>query len=259
MKTFKTRKYTVDTGRPGVAPLTLAVLTDLHGIRYGEGNSTLVREILNGKPDVVLVLGDMLNRMDEDSRQAAEELFVDLALCVPVYYALGNHEYSLKCSAPEAYQAYEDRLVAAGIRFLHNENQLLIIKDTPIRLYGLELPLIYYKKPFPPKLSGKTMQELIGKPDPNAYNILLAHSPKFGEVYFQWGADLILCGHYHGGMIRFSERIGLISPYFHPFPRFCCGMTRRNNQTMVVSPGLGEHTIPIRIHNPRELLFLTCS
>ena len=39
---------------------------------------------------------------------------------------------------------------------------------------------------------------MIGEPGKNGMQILLAHNPKYGNAYFDWGADMILCGHYHG-------------------------------------------------------------
>ena len=100
------------------------------------------------------------------------------------------------------------------------------------------------------------MEELMGKPDPEAINILLAHNPKYGRTYFRWGADLILSGHYHGGVLRFSRHVGAISSQFIPFPKYCCGDFYKNGKCMIVSAGLGEHTVPLRIHNPRELIFI---
>ena len=41
---------------------------------------------------------------------------------------------------------------------------------------------------FSPKLTSEKMEELMGKPDPEAINILLAHNPKYGRTYFRWGA-----------------------------------------------------------------------
>ena len=109
---------------------------------------------------------------------------------------------------------------------------------------------------FPPKLTSEKMEELMGKPDPEAINILLAHNPKYGRTYFRWGADLILSGHYHGGVLRFSRHVGAISSQFIPFPKYCCGDFYKNGKCMIVSAGLGEHTVPLRIHNPRELIFI---
>ena len=100
------------------------------------------------------------------------------------------------------------------------------------------------------------MEELIGKPEDNGMQILLAHNPKYGKTYFEWGADLILSGHYHGGVVRLSEHYGLSSPQYLFLPPFCCGDFHKGDQHMIVSAGLGEHTIPLRIHNPRELLLI---
>ena len=60
----------------------------------------------------------------------------------------------------------------------------------------------------------------------------------------------------HGGVLRFSRHIGTISPQLMPFPRYCCGDFYQDGQCMIVSAGLGEHTMPLRIHNPRELIFI---
>ena len=86
--------------------------------------------------------------------------------------------------------------------------------------------------------------------------ILLAHNPYFSKVYFQWGADLTVSGHYHGGIVRLTEHVILASPYFHPFPRYGAGDYHREGRHLYVSAGMGEHSIPFRIHNPRELLIV---
>ena len=73
--------------------------------------------------------------------------------------------------------------------------------------------------------------------------MLLAHNPKYGDVYFEWGADFIFSGHYHGGILRFNEHHGLTCPQYLLFPPYCCGDFHRQEQHMIVSAGLGEHTI----------------
>ena len=50
--------------------------------------------------------------------------------------------------------------------------------------------------------------------------VLLAHNPKYGKTYYEWGADMILSGHYHGGVVRFSEHHGLSSPQYLVLPPF---------------------------------------
>ena len=68
--------------------------------------------------------------------------------------------------------------------------------------------------------------------------------------------EQILSGHYHGGVLRLDQNHGLTCPQYLLFPPFCCGEFKKGKQHMIVSAGLGEHTIPVRIHNPRELVLI---
>ena len=154
------------------------------------------------------------------------------------------------------YQEYEKELKTAGsISCIMNPAACKVGKPA-LTVYGLEIPLIYYKKPFSPQLKREEVRELIGEPSSDSLNILLAHSPKYGDTYFDWGADLILSGHYHGGIVRLGRHNGLLSPQLHPFPKFCCWRFPQEGSAYAVSAGAGNNTIPVRIHNPRELLMV---
>lgn len=258
MKDFITRHYQIKSEKLSGTRLRFAFLTDLHGLVFGEENEDLISAIYRENPDLILTAGDMLKRNDAETCESAETLLGTLAKKFPVYYTLGNHEYKHFIDHDEIYMEYEKRLEESGVRFLHNQSVVLKKNGKKIRIYGLELPLEYYRKPFPLKLSVEDMQNWIGETKEDCFHILLAHNPIFGRVYMDWGADLILSGHYHGGLVRFSENIGLLSSFGHPFPKYCCGKFERGPQNMLVSAGLGEHSVPIRIHNPRELLIVTC-
>lgn len=260
MKTFRTKNYEICSPKiRDTIGARFAVMTDLHGLEFGDGNRELLSAVCRHKPDAVLVLGDMIIREEPDSLLRARALLTELAQKYPVFYALGNHEY--KNFTTEKYRAqyleYEDSLEQAGVRFLHNEQAVMEIAGTVFTFHGLELPLIYYHKPHSPRLSLREMEALIGTPSSEGVHVLLAHNPKYGKTYFAWGADLILSGHYHGGVVRLGEHKGLTSPQFFLFPPYCCGDFRKGDRQMIVSAGLGEHTIPVRINNPRELLIIT--
>ena len=258
MKTFKTKTYYIPIKKlKGQDSVKLAFLSDLHGLMFGEENEELLRRIILGAPDAVLVGGDMAYSSNEDSLEMTTGFLCRLAKELPVYYALGNHESRMMAdpAMQEKYFRFEDLLSDAGTCFLHNRHVSMKIHGTDFVFYGLELPLEYYRKPKPPSLSLMEMETLIGSPSKEGIQVLLAHNPRYGNTYFSWGADLIFSGHYHGGVVRFTENRGLISPHFQLFPGFCCGEYRRGKSHMIVSAGLGEHTIPVRIHNPRELVF----
>lgn len=259
MKTFRKKSYEIEisklTGRQNVK---FAVLSDLHGLEFGTDNQELYDAIMEEQPDAVMILGDMFVRSELSTMCQAEKLLIRLSEHFPVLYALGNHEYTLleREDARDEYLAYERRLTNAGICFLHNEHAGMEIRGTDFVFYGLEIPMEYYKKPKSPMLSLTEMEKLIGTPYMDGVHVLLAHNPKYGHTYLSWGADLILSGHYHGGVLRISEHYGLTCPQFLLFPPYCCGDFHEGGSHMIVSAGLGEHTIPLRIRNPRELLMV---
>ena len=269
MKTFQIHKYeAVSPKLPRGRRITFAMVADLHGFCYGEEQSLLLKAVLSSGSDMVLCGGDMILRTDAESFTPALDFFRGLSGKLPVYISMGNHEERLwqeslegcpkGADSPAAgYMAYEEALLETGAYLLKNERFAVEHMGVRLDIAGLSLPLAYYRKPFPPRLKPDQVEGYLGKAAGDRFQILLAHDPRFSSCYFSWGADLTLAGHYHGGLVRFSENICLASPYFSPFPRYAVGEFRRGSQYLYVSPGLGEHSVPIRIHNPRELLIVT--
>ena len=73
------------------------------------------------------------------------------------------------------------------------------------------------------------------------------------DNYAAWGADLTVSGHLHGGIIRIPGIGGVISPQAKLFPKYDAGHFRKDGKDLIVSRGLGTHTVNIRIFNPAEL------
>ena len=86
---------------------------------------------------------------------------------------------------------------------------------------------------------------------------MLAHNPEYFANYAKYGADLILSGHVHGGVVRLPFVGGCASPAIRLFPKYSDGLYTLQNKKMVVSCGLGSHTIPMRIFNPGELTVIS--
>lgn len=261
MKKFRTKTYEINSPKlKGKKGLRFVLLADLHGLAFGEDNCELMEKIRECRPDAVLCAGDMLVRCFPETVQTAERLLCSLAGEFPVFLSLGNHECRMRGQEElgRIYRAYEQRLMDSGVQVLHNECRTLQLKGTQVHFHGLELPMKYYHKPNSPRLSQAELEHLLGRPGKEGFHVLLAHNPKYGKAYFSWGADLTVSGHYHGGIVRLSEHHGLSCPQFLFLPPFCCGDFHKKNQHMVVSAGLGEHTVPLRIHNPRELLVIDC-
>ena len=101
------------------------------------------------------------------------------------------------------------------------------------------------------------LRDSLGEPSKEEYHILMAHSPNYPEAYAAWGADVILAGHFHGGTIRLPFLGALMSPDFQLFPRYAHGrFDLAGGGVMLVSSGLGVHSVRLRINNPPELVVL---
>lgn len=260
MKRFKIKTYRICSEKIGHRHIRLVFLSDLHSMCFGEENGRLLQAVEEAAPDLVLVGGDMMIAGLSPCLHVAGDLLSALVERSPVYYAFGNHEHRLMEEEDrygDGLRKLCDDLCSRGVRILRNENAQVEIGDgMPLVIWGWDGEERFYKKLRPIAMERGYLDRTLGSPWAGAYHILLAHNPQFARSYFSWGADLILSGHYHGGVCRFSENRGLIAPNFHLFPAYCCGAFTQGDQHMVVSPGLGEHTVRFRIHDPRELIVL---
>jgi hypothetical protein len=258
MSEFKIFHYTIESEKlPVGEKFTFVLLADLHNHMYGKENERLVRGIEAQRPDAVLVAGDMLVAHTGRSFAPALDLFRKLRECrLPVFYGNGNHEYRMRIY-PETYGSMYDEYAGAlkdcGVRLLENEKAIFEKNGAAFVIYGFELDRRYYKKLHREAFRQEELTEALGIPDPTRYNILLAHNPVYFDSYAAWGADLTLSGHLHGGIIRIPGIGGIITPQARLFPRYDAGHFRKDGRDLVVSRGLGTHTVNLRIFNPPEL------
>ena len=235
------------------------VLSDLHNKSYGENNKKLLEAIYNLNPDAILIAGDMLTSKPGKSYEVALNLLKELAGKYLIYYGMGNHETRLFLY-PDVYgdmgKEYEKDLNTLGIQLMRNESRE---EEDNIRITGLDMSRAYYKRLKKNPMDSRYLPETLGEAKEETYEILLAHNPDYFEEYAAWGADLVLSGHVHGGMMRLPVLGGVVSPAIRLFPKYDGGLFRQGKSTMILSRGLGMHTIPIRIFNPGELILVTLS
>lgn len=258
---FQTVSYTIQSRRLPKAfdGFRIVHLSDLHGAVFGPDNQLLLQAIRTAAPHLIAMTGDMA-----DDRGNAVSVFTDLcphlaAFC-PVYYVLGNHEAVLPA---DQLSKLTKTLQNLGIQILDNQWQTVSFGGGFIRIYGLVHPLVYYKDPLGEyrrgaHFSAQDTKKALGKPDPASFHLLMAHNPLYFPSYRQWGADLTLSGHVHGGVIRIPGLGGLLSPDLTLFPRYDGGHFEENGKQLIVSRGLGNRTFR-RIHNPPELVVITLS
>ncbi|MEE1250429.1 MAG: metallophosphoesterase [Lachnospiraceae bacterium] len=237
--------------------MNLVMISDLHSHVYGKQNDILWEAVRKQKPDLILIPGDMIVSKKMKSYDVAYQAFRELTKIAPVYFSNGNHEsrpIHKKAPLREAYLSYETSVKELGVHILNNTSETVTVKENNLCISGLEIDLSYYTKGKVVPLEEDFLEKKLGQTGDDDYQILLAHNPMYSEQYVKWGANLTLCGHNHGGLVRLPGIGSLISPQFQLFPKYDAGRFDFHDKTVIVGRGLGTHTFHIRIFNRAELV-----
>ena len=223
----------------------------------------------------------------KESARVLERLTKTLIKIGPICYVDGNHEQTVQLYNPQLYADLKESLSAIGAVQLENETVQLLIHEDP------EYPSEWVFRDSKsidhlPDLNG-TLVTICGITthyywgmteyalaenlhNRNEINVMLCHYPEsviWYDAFDSGGLDLAICGHTHGGLIRFPIVGGMFAPEQGWWPKYDAGQfpiyrdTTWNQYggstsseylgTMIISSGLaGEHGIP-RINNPKEI------
>ena len=217
-------------------------ISDLHNQIFGIDQKGLLKRIKEQKPDIIVVTGDVV-----DSRHTlygiAEKFFEGAVEIAPTYYISGNHEKWLIDANVDKYDSFIQTIEDMGVVYLDNKE----VELGGLRLFGLadwslgtDIEQIF------PKVSDDDNKD--------SFEVLLAHEPQYLKYYSEYGADLVLTGHNHGGQIRIPGKGGLISSEFEIFPKYDAGEFKMGDTTMIISRGLGNSLAPVRINNYPEIV-----
>lgn len=164
----------------------------------------------------------------------------------------GNHEAWLQ--GTESFEQLEDGLKKTGVNVLHDKAVDLNKEGDSIELIGID-DLEFARKEN--GLINKDVKPLLRELDTEGkYSILLSHRPEIFEDYVSSGIELVLTGHAHGGQVRIPFIGGLYAPDQGMFPKYDLGEYKEGNATMIVSRGVGNSIIPVRINNQPELVLV---
>lgn len=236
-------------------PAVLVFLSDLHDNTFGEKNEKLLKEIKRIHPDVVLIGGDtMVTKPGRADLSRTKELLQGISrLSCPVFYANGNHEQRMQRDRGVYGSMYDEfRKLLEEYQVNYLQNKTVQWRDD-IAVSGVDIAWKYYQDFHPDSMVPYYLTRRLGKAESERFQILLAHSPLFFDAYAGWGADLSLAGHFHGGTIRLPGLGGVMTPQYQFFHPFCGGVFEQNGRWMLVSRGLGTHSINIRIGNRPQL------
>ena len=234
-------------------------LSDFHSEGYRDTTEKLIDKVKNINPDIIVMTGDMVS-WDMENIEEAKILVKLLAEIYPIYYVDGNHEHLAEILRLSRYNSFLDFMHELGVTTIKNDCIKLHKGNESINLYGINIPLdsatALYVNKF--QLEKNYVEKTLPKADSEKFNILLAHTPTFIKQYSQWGADLVLAGHMHGGIARIPfTNIGLLSPGRTIFPKYAAGKFKVKDSIMIVNRGIGTSSFKLRIFNNPEITVLT--
>ena len=226
----------------------IAQVSDLHNRRWG---NKLTDRLRDEQPDIIVITGDLVDSRHTDFDAAME--FIDGAKEIaPIYYVTGNHEARLS-----NYKELAQRLADAGVHMMDDTAEQIEKGSAKITLAGLQDPEFVERDPdkgLRESIAATKLGSLLTGDD---YHIVLSHRPELIGGYAEAGADLVFTGHAHGGQVRIPLVGGLIAPNQGFFPEYTEGVYSEGPLDMVVSRGLGNSVIPVRINNMPELVIVT--
>ena len=213
-------------------------ISDLHLDYHVPRHDVLLQTIAELRPDWIFVTGDLLNV--PDGLPHLFRFLGQLRSLAPVYVTLGNHDY------------YSGVPVADFLELSDRHKTHLLINQTiVVPLPAGELCIVGLDDPTTHRADVNCIPHRV----PGRYTVVLAHAPVVLDLLEpSHAADIVLCGHSHGGQWRLGS--------FHPFwlPYGCRGRAHghytHEGQRLYVNRGLGWSLFPLRWNCSPEIVLL---
>ena len=249
--TIGTTRYKITSNRLPVTfkEYKIAQISDLHNSEFGQGNSKIINILKKENPNIIVITGDLVDSSNTDI-DIAIKFIQQAAKIAPCYYVTGNHEAWIG----DLYDELEEQLLDADVTVLHDEMITLSNGKDSIQLVGLDDPDFTDRDTYVRESILDAKLHNIGLEE--GFKLLLSHRPEAYEVYVTHDIDLVLSGHAHGGQFRIPFIGGVIAPNQGFFPKYDAGEYHEANTTMIVSRGIGNSIIPVRINNRPEVVIV---
>lgn len=227
----------VDDLPPSCDGYRIAFLTDTHVASFVRRDfyREIVARVNAFEPDLILFGGDFVTFRRHISL-AAEVLTDGLRAGEAMYAVRGNHDYWA------GIDLLENELAARGVEFLTNRS---------VMLRG-ELPLVGIDEIY---RGTPDVARAFAGIDPEKPCLAISHHPDVIDLLADRRADLLLCGHTHGGQIRFPFFGPVVVPSAHEGD-YAAGFHRVRGVLLYVSRGIGAIP-PLRILCRPEVALFT--
>ena len=228
----------------------VAHVSDLHNAEFGEDNSKLIKMLKDANPDIIAITGDVIDSRRTDI-DISLEFIKEAQKIAPCYYVSGNHEARIS-----EYGILKEKMIKAGVTVLENQTSVITRSNNDIKIIGINDPSFnsdYLLGDEEFVIESQLKKVAQHKDD---FTVLLSHRPEFFELYTDYEIDLVLSGHAHGGQFVVPFLGGLVAPGQGFFPEYDSGLYLEGDTKMIVSRGIGNSIIPIRVNNRPEVILI---
>ena len=225
----------------------ILLISDLHNAPFAD---IIIEHIRNTDPDLIAFTGDMV-QLPHGNAEKAVKIAKAFSDTIPIFAVSGNHEMQNL----EYWQIY-NALFYAGTTWLENDGVSVKRGSDKIRIAGIEDPKHNV-------LTEEHVEEIVEEiheeiHDESLFSILLSHRADLYPYIKNEGADLILSGHLHGGIVRLPFIGGLIDKDDRLFPQYDYGFIQEEGASaMIVSGGCDKNPDKKRFWNPPEIVLIT--
>lgn len=215
-------------------------ISDIHHGPYFslERVRAVVEKINSLKPDIVLLGGDYVHRDKKYIAPVFEELAHVMA---PLFYGavLGNHDHW------ESFDESKNSLLQAHIQYLDNHGYWIQKGRGRIKIGGVgDL-----------WEDSQDLSPIIEDTDESDFVLLVTHNPDFFPLLKNYGIDLVLAGHSHGGQVTLFGIWAPILPIKNK--SYWKGWYGNQFSTLYVTTGIGTVTPPVRFFCRPEIVVIT--
>jgi len=239
----------------------IAVISDLHQMRFGDFNEELAKHIRREFPDYVFFAGDM-GDAEKFNVDAFYDFLDSLGSDIPLIMVPGRDD--LRIGGGTVHRNFAREVEYAGALLLHNTCAELLSDKSKLYVYGFCPPLEPQEDVAAvnwdyAEVSEDDLPNMLGRCPTDAPVLLLAHDPKNFEAYSKWGAQLVISGFMHGGLVRIPHFGGIFSiDGGKLFPKYTGGEYELDDSRMIVNRGLGSPN-GLRFFNAPEITLITLS
>lgn len=243
---LKLTEYEIASSKLSQA-LRVVQIADFH---CAELDERVYEAIRTQKPDLIFVVGDLVNRDDAEIAPALDALETMVAFA-PVYVSLGNHDVT---HSSRFHPDLAEQFRQTGATVLDKEYVDIDVNGQALRIGGI------YGYCLPEKFEEAWDSEshfLSNFQNTDRYTILLAHMPVcwlINDSLDYWDVDCVLSGHTHGGQVILPIIGGLYAPDQGWFPGACAGHFQTDNKHLIITTGLGGTTPVPRFYNRPEVV-----